>query len=389
MKVYKILHIITRSQRGGAEINTFETIKGLADFGFDCDLMVGRDSDMEFAKNNINKKIFINKYLIRAINPIKDIIAFFVIYKLIKKEKYDIVHTHLAKAGILGRLAAKLAGAPVIIHTLHGTIFHQELNPITRKIYIMFERWLARYTDCIISVGYDLKNKYLQAGIGKDEQYKIVRSGMDLDRFYNIQNKSEKDIAEMKASFSFSESDIIVGMAASLEPRKGHKYVIDVAQKIIAKNKDVKLVFAGDGYLKEQIKEEIKKGGLEDNIKLLGFLNNIEDFFAICDVVILTSLWEGLPQVLVQAAASGRPMVSFDVEGVKEIIRDGINGFIVPIKNIEMMAEKINFLISDLERARSMGFSGRDIVGDEWRVESMVGGIAEIYREKLSSGSPN
>lgn len=385
MKVYKILHIITRSQKGGAEINTLETIKGLVDFGFDCDLMIGLDSDMEFAKNKINKNIFINKYLIRAINPIKDIVAFFVIYRLIKKEKYDIVHTHLAKAGILGRLAARLAGVPIIIHTLHGTIFHQELNPITRGIYIILERWLAKYTDCIISVGYDLKNKYLQAGIGKEEQYKIVRSGMDLGKFYNIKNKSEKDIAEMKASFGFGKRDIVVSMVASLEPRKGHEYAIDVAQKIIAKNRNIIFVFAGDGYLKGQIKEEVKSRGLEDNIKLPGFFNNIEDFFAICDVVILTSLWEGLPQVLVQAAASGRPMVSFDVEGVNEVIKDGRNGFIVPIKNIEMMAEKINFLISDLGRSRSMGVTGTDIVGDEWKIKNMVDGTVKIYKEKLSS----
>lgn len=385
MKVYKILHIITRSQRGGAEINTLKTIKGLADFGFNCDLMVGRDSDIEFIDNKINKNVFINKHLVRAINPIKDIAALLAIYKLIKKEKYDLVHTHLAKAGILGRLAAKLAGAPVIIHTLHGTIFHQELNPIVKKIYIIFEKWMAKYTDCIISVGHDLKNRYLQEGIGRKTQYKIVRSGMNLDRFYNVKNKSEKDIAGIKLSFGFGEKDIIVGMAASLEPRKGHKYAIDVAQRIITQNNNVKFVFAGDGYLKEQIKEDIKKGGLEVNIKLSGFLDNVEDFFAMCDTVILTSLWEGLPQVLVQAAASGRPMVSFDVEGVREVIRDGENGFVVPIKDVDAMTEKISFLIGDMERARSMGAAGQGIIGYEWSVDNMVYEIAEIYKEKLSS----
>lgn len=357
----KILHIITRVRKsGGAERNTLFTIQGLPRDKFQPHLIVGRDSDLDYAQKIGQCKIYQINSLVRSINIFKDIKAFLDIYKIMKRNQYDIAHTHLAKAGILGRLAAYWAKTPIIIHGLHGSAFHLDLNLLIKRFYIFLEKWMARYTDCFVSVGEDLKNRYLKEKIGKPDKYAVIRSGMDLNRFYNAKDASGRRV---------------VGMIAGLEPRKGHVYALQVARNL----PNVKFVFAGDGYLRSRLKQEAP-----GNVKFLGFREDIENVFARCDVIILTSLWEGLPQVLVQAAACGKPMVSFDVEGAKEIIKQNINGFVVPLKDTKAMTEKIKYLISDLNHAKLMGQKGREIISNEWQIETMVKKTINLY-ERLRS----
>lgn len=385
MKTNRVLHIITRVQRGGgAERNTLYTIKGLPREKYKPFLMVGIDSDFEYAKKVSNCDIYIEKYLIRNINPFKDLMALIRIYKFIKAGDFDIVHTHLAKGGIIGRLAARLAGAPVIIHSLHGSTFHSNLNMFTNRIYIFLEKLTGRSTDCFIPVGEDLKDKYIKAGVGNPEKYFVVNSGMDLDKFYGIKDFSKEKNEELKSRFGLLADDIVVGMAASLEPRKGHKYALEAAKRLTRENSKSKFIFVGDGYLRGELEKYVKENNLSGLVKFLGYVNEMEKFFAVCDVVILTSLWEGLPQVLVQAAAGGKPIVSFDVEGAKEVVEDGVNGFIVPVKDANALVEKIKYLIADLDRAKNMGRKGESIIGDKWNVQTMINKTIDIYDRELA-----
>ena len=383
-KKYKILHIITRwTAGGGAEKNTYFTIKGLDKNKYAVDLVIGGDSDTVPQDLEGVRIIKINS-LRRNIHFFGEFIAIFQLYKLIKKEKYHLVHTHLAKGGMLGRLAAKLAGTPVIIHGLHGSLFHDALNPIVRFIYRNLEKFSAMYTTWFISVGEDLRDRYLKAGVGKAEKYSIIRSGMDLEKFHKASNFSEAETDEIKKSLNFDPDDIIIGMVASLEPRKGHEYAIKIAKEIIKKHPKAKFIFVGEGYLRSALEKSARKENLQNFIVFTGLRKDVEKVMAIFDILILTSLWEGLPQVLVQGAVLGKPMVSFDVEGAKELIKEGENGFIVPLENCLKMTEKIDYLISDLKIAKIMGEKGKRLVNKEWEINTMVEKNNQLYEKLLS-----
>lgn len=386
MKKYRVLHIISRIQKGGgAEKNTLMTIEGLLNNGYDVTLLVGNDSNVDYAEKSISCPIVKEPYLIRAINPFSDFMAFVKIYKFIKAGDFDIVHTHLAKAGVLGRLAAYLAGTPIIIHGLHGITFHKGLNFFSRNIYLFFEKIAGKFTDAFISVGEDLKKIYIEARIGNPKNYFVVYSGVDLNRFYNVDNLSKKEKNNLRTDFGLSEEDVVIGMIATLEYRKGHKYAIEVAKRLVVNNPNVKFIFVGDGNLKNDLMIDVKKNGLDKNIIFTGYLNEVERVFAVCDIILLTSLWEGLPQVLVQAVAASRPIISFDVEGVREIVVDGKNGIIVPIKNVDCLVDKIKYLISNPEKAILMGKEGRALIGDRWKIERMIEQTVSIYEKLIDS----
>lgn len=361
MKKYKVLHIITRVRRsGGAEKNTLLTMAGLPKDRFETVLISGRDSDVEYAESVSGCRVIIEKYLFRDISPVKDLLTLYRLYRYIKSNGYDIVHTHLAKAGTLGRIAANWAGAPIIIHGLHGATFHANLSPFRYKFFLFLEKYCAKFTDCFISVGRDLRDRYIEAGVGKRRDYRVIRSGIELDKFLSL-----------PASVNDKPR---IGMIASLESRKGHLYALELA-KIFPQ---VEFVFAGDGYMRRQL-----EAAASDNVRFLGYRSDVHKVFGICDVIILTSLWEGLPQVLVQAAASGRPIVTFAVEGAREVVHEGVNGFVVPIKDVKSMSQRLRFLLSDLKRARVMGRKGRQIVNKNWEMQSMINKTINTYEELL------
>ena len=381
---YRILHIITRWMAGGgAEKNTYFTIRGLDKSKYEVDLVIGGDSKA-VPENLEGVKIIKVNSLRRNIHLFDEFKALFQLYKLIKKRKYHLVHTHLAKAGMLGRLAAKLAGTPIIIHTLHGSLFHNALNPIVRFVYKNLEKFSALYTTWFISVGEDLKNRYLKAVVGKPEKYSVIRSGMDLEKFHRASNFSDEEIKEIKKSLNLSLDDIIIGMVASLEPRKGHKYAIEVAEEIIKKYPRVKFLFVGEGYLHPTLGAIVRRKNLQDSIIFTGLRKDVERVMAVFDILILTSLWEGLPQVLVQGAMLGKPIVSFNVEGANELIKEGENGFIVPLKDSSKMIEKLDYLISDQKIAKMMGEKGIKIVTQEWQIDTMVEKTNKLYEYLLN-----
>jgi glycosyltransferase involved in cell wall biosynthesis len=384
MKKYKILHIITRwTSGGGAEKNTYFTIKGLNKDRYEVDLIIGGDSK-SMPDNLKGVKVIKINSLRRNIHPIDEFRAFFQLYSLIKKNKYDLVHTHLAKAGMLGRLAAKIAGIPIIVHSLHGSLFHNALNPVVKFIYRKLEQFSALYTTWFISVGEDLKFRYLKSRIGKSENYSVIRSGMDLNKFREASGLSNEEIKKIKKSLNVNPENIIMGMVASLEPRKGHKYAIEVAQEIIKKHPKVTFLFVGEGYLNFKLEKIVQEKNLQRCIIFTGLRKDIERVMAVFDILILTSLWEGLPQVLVQGAIMGKPMVSFNVEGSNELIQEGKNGFIVPLKDVPKMIEKLDYLISNLKMAKMMGENGKEIVNQEWEIDNMVEKTNKLYSYLLN-----
>lgn len=383
----KVMHIITRLISGGADENTIYTVNGLADEYYQVTLVAGEESEDEFIDSvdfhdNVTFKILPD--LVREISPLKDFKAFFHIYQMLKKEEYHIIHTHTAKAGILARLAARMAGVQIIIHGIHGTTFPEEIHPLNRFFFKLLERITGKFTDFFIPVGVDLKNIYLEAGIGKEEQYHVVYSGMDLEKFYEAANYSDQKIQNIKSKYGISNDEIVVGKVAKLHKRKGYKYYSELISRITAIYDNVKFLIVGSGSEKSILEKLIKEKGLEQKVIFTGYCDNVEEIFAIMDIKILTSLWEGLPRVLVQAAATGVPIVTFAVEGAHEIVKEGKNGFVVPLKDIDLLTERVSFLIDNPEKRKKMGQYGKEVANDSWSVDKMVNDIKKIYKELLA-----
>ncbi|MEW6042359.1 MAG: glycosyltransferase family 4 protein, partial [Elusimicrobiota bacterium] len=340
---YKVLHIITKLEFGGAQGNTIWTVTNLNREIFNAKIVSGKGGFLD-KEVNPEKIIFLN-HLIRRIAPIRDLLGLIEIFKIIKKEHPVIIHTHSSKAGILGRIAAKLARVPVIIHTFHGFGFNSEQSAITRFLFVFLEKICARISDILIFVSnsnIDTANRF---GIGNLKQYKLIRSGICLEKYpanppdagYRYKKRKELGIPE--------NAKIVIS-TGNLKPQKNPGDFIKIALKIINETENVYFVYAGGGETLDKVKKQILDLGLSDRCIFTGWRQDVHELLAISEVFVLTSLWEGLPRSLVEALKSGLACVCYKTDGILDLIKEGINGFLVPQKAINEMCEKIKILLN-------------------------------------------
>lgn len=381
-----ILHIITRFIPGGADENTLYTIRGLDKTRFQVDLMVGGESDVGFVGlAQPDAKIIWLPELVRDIAPVQDLAALAKMVRVIRKGNYDLVHTHTAKAGFLGRLAAILARCPLIVHSLHGITFHQHLPAPARRLYLQLERLVGRYTRQFIAVGDEIRQIYQEHRVGPNAAFCTIRSGFDIRPFTRVAHLPASAIQDLRRREGFGDDQILIGSVSRLEARKGHEYLLQAARLICPHQPKVRFLIAGAGPRRTALEKLTQQWRLEDSVYFLGHRIDIFNVMAMMDVLALTSLWEGLPRVLVQAAAAGRPIVTFKVEGAEEIVNDGENGFIVPAKNVVLLAEKLLFCANNLPTMRKMGKCGLNKVDSSWQIETMVKKITAVYDDLLQS----
>lgn len=377
----KVAHIIARMITGGADENTLFTVQGLDKDRYKVDLIMGEEFDesvFDKVKNN-NFDIIQIKGLKWKLNFLYDPIVLIKLIKMMKKNRYDIVHTHTTKAGILGRIAARIAGVPVIVHGLHGSTFEAFNSGLLNWLLFFFERLTGRFTDAYISVSGVLSEKYIERGIGKKENYHTVYSGMQLETFYGARGKI--DCGKKQRELGISVEDFIIGNVARLETRKGHKFLIDAFEKVIEERKGcpLKLLIVGGGEERGNLENYVKEANLEKKVIFAGYREDVEELMAIMDIFVLTSFREGLPRVLVQAAAVGIPSVAFNVDGVPEIIEDNHNGFLVKAGDVKQLTERIIQYIDHKELLVLHGKNGRELIKGKWSIEDMVRRTDQIY----------
>jgi len=379
----KVAHIIARMITGGADENTLFTVQGLDKDRYEVDLIMGEESDKNiFSKvKNINFNIVQMKGLKWKLNYLYDPIVLIKLIKMMRKNSYDIVHTHTTKAGILGRIAARIAGVPVIVHGLHGSTFHAFNNGLLNWLLFLSERFTGRFTDAYISVSKVLSEKYIERGIGKKDNYYTVYSGMELSKFYQVRDKI--NYKEKYKGLGINAEDFVIGNVARLEKRKGHKFLIDVFEKVIEERKGspLKLLIIGEGEERGNLENYVKEANLEKKVIFAGYKEDIEELIAMMDIFVLTSLREGLPRVLVQAAAVGVPLIAFNVDGVSEIIKDNHNGFLVEVKDLEQAENRIIRYMNNKELVLLHGRNGREFIENKWSVKGMVDRIDKIYQD--------
>jgi glycosyltransferase involved in cell wall biosynthesis len=388
----KIVHIITRLILGGAQENTLITCKLLAKRGHDVTLItgpaIGPEGELFNQTKGQNYKVIVLQRLRRAINPFNDIVSYYQIKKLLRQLQPDIVHTHSAKAGILGRFAGyRLKGKwaenlPIVVHTIHGLAFHPYQSQWLNKFYIAIEKSAAKRTDFFISVADAMTAQATAVGIGKPEQYATAYSAIEEDDF--LKPISEESKRDFRLKYGINEDSIVLVTIARVFMLKGHEYIIESAKQLSKKYEKCVWLFVGDGNLSEHFKRQVCRLGLAEKVKFTGLLPPSQIPLAIqsSDILVHCSLREGLARTLPQAMLCSRPAVSFDIDGAKEVVNENTGRLIEP-KNVEQLTKACTELVKDEGLRRKLGENGRESVKEKFAPETMVDTIEAVYEKLL------
>lgn len=384
-KPIRVLHIITRMILGGAQENTLLTAEGLnrlKEYAVTLASGVDKGPEGELLSRVIERTpLIIVPELGRNINPTADLIALLKLWRVIRKGRYHIVHTHSSKAGILGRIAAKLAGTPFIVHTLHGLVFHDYQPWIVNRLWWSMKKLCDPMTDHFISVSEIISQKALASGIGFPGKFSTIYSGMELDWFL----RAGENAGEIRKELGIPEEALVVGKIARLFPLKGHDQLLDAAPEIVKRVPNVRFLLIGDGKLYRHLQERARRAGILDNLVFAGLVprERIPQMIGAMDVLVHTSLREGLARALPQALAAGKPCVAYDLDGAPEVVIPGRTGFLVKPGDSAGLADAVTQLLSDGAMRSRMGQAGRNLVDPAFRAETMVEKTAALYASLL------
>lgn len=382
----RVAHIITRLILGGAQENTLLTCEGLIErFGDDVLLVtgpaIGPEGSLVERAQAYGVPLEMVPSLRRAIHPLHDAAAYRALKKVLQSYKPDVVHTHSAKAGILGRAAATALDVPVVVHTVHGAPFYPYQGRAVRQFYQRCERWAAKRCHAMISVADAMTALMVEARVAPPEKFTTVYSGMDVEPFLAAQANRP----QARAALGYDDSHVVIGKVARLFHLKGHEYVIQAASSVIARHPNARFLFIGDGILRKPLQQQIEQAGLEDYFQFTGLVppGQIPELISAMDIAVHASLREGLARVLPQALISGVPVVTYDIDGAREVVIPDETGFLLPPKSIDEMAAALNELIEDEVLRHRLGQEGRRRWTEVFRHEHMTDEIRKVYERML------
>ncbi len=391
----KVLRIINRLNLGGPTYNAAYLTKHLS-AKYETMLLAGMKDDTEASSEFIVRDMGIEPQYIadmhRSINPLNDVKAFFEIIKIIRTYKPDIVHTHAAKSGALGRVAAFVCGVPVIVHTFHGHVFHSYFHPVKTKIFILIERFLAAISTKIVAIS-NLQKKELTQDfkICKPEKMEVIPLGFDLKRFTENQEEKRKQFRE---DYNVSEDEIAIGLIGRLVPVKNHKLFLDVINQVKAQTtKRVRFFIVGDGEERNNIESYAKELGIEfviGNFKnekaLLTFtswIKNVDYVNAGLDIITLTSFNEGTPVSVIEAQASNKPVVSTMVGGIQDVVIENETALLSPSNDVKAFANNLLKLIENDNLRNSFGKKGSEHVLQQYGFKRLAADMGRLYNSLL------
>lgn len=381
-----VVHIITRMILGGAQENTLLTVDDQQHlFGDRVELITGPPLGPEgslldrAAARGITVRIVPD--LRRAVHPLRDWASYRALVHLLKELQPDLVHTHSSKAGILGRAAATKLGLPCV-HTIHGSPFHAYQSRLAWWAYVFAERWAARRCDRLVSVADAMTAQYLAAGVGRPEQYLTVSSGMEVEPFLSPPVPRE----EVRRRLGIPPDAVVACKVARLFELKGHDDLIEVARRLAPELPHLRFLFVGDGLLRESLTRRIEELGLTDRFHLTGLVppDRVPELIHASDLVVHTSLREGLARVLPQGLLCGKPIISYDVDGAREVCITGETGVLVPPRDLDRLAEAIRRLACDAGLRDELGRCGQERFTDQFRHETMTRRLREVYAQVLA-----
>jgi glycosyltransferase involved in cell wall biosynthesis len=380
----RVLHVITRLILGGAQENTLFTVIGQQkDPRLQVTLLAGSETgaegDLHDEARAAGVDLVLLPALVREIRPWQDLRALVALVRFMRARRFHIVHTHSSKAGILARLAARIAGVPIVVHTLHSLVFHEYQSALANRVYVLLKRMVAPFTHAFISVNDGTAQGALAAGIGRPEQHVTIFSGMPLEPFLDV--AAALPPAEAKRRLGIPEDAPVVGKIARLTPLKGHEQFLDAAGEIARAEPRAHFLLVGNGILRADLEARARAMGLADRVVFAGLVppESVPAHIQAMDVVVHSSLREGIARVLPQAGAVGKPVVTFALDGAPEVIRDGVSGYLVPAGDTAALARRTVELLRDPARRAEMGAAGRAFASAHFAVETMVARITEVY----------
>jgi glycosyltransferase involved in cell wall biosynthesis len=382
----KILHIITRLDMGGSAQNTLLSCKKLSG-KYETILVHGlsyesRMTDLEkrIIQAGVEEakaqgvKVIALTSMVRRIRPVKDFKSLLSLTWLILREKPGIVHTHSSKAGILGRLAAKIAGVPHIIHTPHGHVFYGHFGPFASRMFMRVEKIFSRFTDRMVALTDGEKNDYINLSVCPPEKLLKIHSGVEVEKFMQANgNRVEK-----RRSLGLDQNEAVIGFVGWLLPIKGPDYLLKAMDDVWQVHQDASLVLVGKGDMDVDLRTEAMKKDANGKVKFLGWREDIDEIMPLFDMLVLPSLNEGMGRVLVEAMAAGKPVVASRVGGIPDLVRDGETGFLVPPADEKALANGIKKLLDDPSKAKQMGLRGQEHCR-QFSLEAMIEKLDDLY----------
>ncbi len=392
----KVLRIINRLNLGGPTYNAAYLSKYLED-DFETLLIAGMkdesEASSEFIINNLGLNPRYIKHMYRSLNPLKDRKSLKEIRTIIRAFKPDIVHTHASKAGAVGRWAAIQENVPIIIHTFHGHVFHSYFNPIKTKIFLNIERYLAKKTSKIIAIS-NLQKKELceDFRIAKKDKFQVVPLGFDLHRF---QENTKEKRAQFRKKYDVDEETVAIGIIGRLVPIKNHTFFLKAIKALVEKgtNHPIKVFIIGDGEEREKIEQQAKTLNIEYSTEncthhnkplvFTSWIKKADVATSGLDIITLTSLNEGTPVSLIEASAAGKPIVTTNVGGIKDVVKDNINAYILEKDDVEGFAHKLQILVNNKVLRHQMGIEGMDYAFSQFSHTRLVDDVRGLYLQLL------
>jgi len=388
MSRIRVLRVIARLNMGGPTLHVSYLTKGLEERGYDTTLVAGRlapgEDSMAFEAEKLGIEAVQIPQLHRDLSPVYDPVSVKRLVEEIHRVRPHIVHTHTAKAGAVGRMAALLAGdarPPVIVHTFHGHVLRGYFDPVRTEFFRETERFLARHTTRLIAVGPEVRDDLVQLGVAPAEKFSVIRLGIDLESRVGAADEG----AELRRAFGIPPERFVVGWIGRMTGIKRVPDVLQAFARLLEVGVDAELVLVGDGPERSTLEERAHSLGIMRRTLFTGYQRDIGPYLDLFDALLLPSANEGTPVVAIEALAARTPVVATRVGGVPDVVREGVDGFLADVGDVDSLAARLADLARDPELGVRFGESGRAHVIPRYRVSRLVDDVDALYRELLAA----
>lgn len=384
----RVLRVIARLNKGGPALHVAYLSAGLEERGYETMLVAGSlargEGSMAYVADQRGVDVVHLPDLHREISPLHDLRAAYRLATLIKQVRPQILHTHTAKAGAVGRTAALLAGnarPPIVVHTFHGHVLRGYFGPASSAFFRMLERSLASTTTALVAVSPEVRDDLVALGVAPPEKFTIIRLGVELTERVD---DSPETRARARRMMGIPDDRFTVGWIGRMTAVKRTGDIVFALERLLDAGVDACLCLVGDGPDREPTERLAHDLGIVDRCLFLGYQDDVAPFYAAFDALILPSANEGTPVSAIEALAAARPVVATRVGGVPDVIRDGVDGFLVEAGGVDGLADRLGRLVADRALAQRMGAAGRARVLERYSVDRLVEDVDEFYRRLLA-----
>ena len=385
----RVLRVIARLNMGGPALHVAYLSAGLKERGYDTTLVAGSlalgEESMSGVAERLGVPIVTVPELHREISPLRDLRSVYHVAELIRELRPQILHTHTAKAGAIGRMAAMLAGSavpPIVVHTFHGHVLRGYFGPLRSGFFRLLERSLAKRTTSLIAVSPEVRDDLVSLGIAPVEKFAVVRLGIELDSRVGSPDGNGQ---ETRRLLGIPPDRFVVGWIGRMTGVKRTDDVLMAVKRLRDQGVDAVLCMVGDGPDRDTVEHRAHELGIVRDSFFLGYQDDVAPFYAAFDALILPSANEGTPVSAIESLAGGRPVVATRVGGVPDVVRDGVDGFLVEPGDVDAMADRLAALAADTDLRRRMGDAGRSDVHQRYSVERLLDDIDALYRRLLAA----